>query len=75
MDRKRYMLFGYDGYYPCGGSSDVRGEFDTVDECLNDIVSGKHINDMYEILDLDTGKMAWCGQQRSLRVRRSHGNT
>ncbi len=32
---KRYMLFEFDKYYPCGGMSDFTGSFDSLEECLN----------------------------------------
>lgn len=29
---KRYLLFAFDGYYPEGGWSDYRGDYDTLRE-------------------------------------------
>ncbi len=28
---KRYWLFGYDQYYPCGGMNDFRGDYDDLE--------------------------------------------
>lgn len=51
--RKRFILFAYDDYYPCGGSGDLRGEFDSLEEAQAEGESLR--NDSKEILDLDTG--------------------
>lgn len=32
---KRYMLFHYEQYYPCGGLGDCIGSLDTLEEVLN----------------------------------------
>lgn len=32
---KRYLVFAYDYYYPSGGSSEVEGEFNTLEELKN----------------------------------------
>ena len=32
---KRYLVFGYDRYYPNGGMSDCIGSFDTIEEAKN----------------------------------------
>ena len=30
---KRYLVFVFDTYYPLGGMSDCKGDFDTLEEC------------------------------------------
>jgi hypothetical protein len=32
LKRGRYLVFGFDGYYPSGGAADLRGRFDTREE-------------------------------------------
>ena len=34
VSKPRYLLFGYDDYYPGGGMSDLIGQFDTMEELL-----------------------------------------
>lgn len=55
-NRKRYMLFSFDTYYPGGGSGDVAGTFATKEEAIRYYKNQDHIHDWGEILDLDTGK-------------------
>lgn len=40
---KRYLLFGFDGYYPSGGFNDLIDSYDTIDEAIAKIkaVPGK----------------------------------
>lgn len=62
MKYKRFLIFGYDRYYPSGGLEDVINEFDTVEEVKEMFILNnkeiKHIErdcDFYEILDLQEG--------------------
>lgn len=46
---KRFILFGWDSYYPAGGLGDARGSFDTEEEARRAMV---HVAcDGYELLD------------------------
>lgn len=66
MFYKRYLVFGFDGYYPAGGFNDYRASFDTMDEAeeywitpLNGPfgdVAPDHTWDWGEIIDLETGE-------------------
>lgn len=58
--RKKFMLFGYDTYYPQGGSGDVVGVFDTMEDVVT--VPLSYRSDYYEVLDLDTGE--WSTVER-----------
>lgn len=31
---KRFLVFGFDNYYPSGGIGDLQGEFDTLEEAI-----------------------------------------
>lgn len=46
---KRYLLFMYDNYYPYGGWSDFKGDFDTVEEAYSAAI-GRGF-DYYDIVD------------------------
>lgn len=46
---KRYILFGYDKYYPGGGMEDIIGSFDTVDDAKKAIKEDD--SDKYDLLD------------------------
>ena len=35
---KRFILFAGDDYYPQGGWGDFRGFFDTIEECLKELI-------------------------------------
>ena len=52
---KRYLLFGFAGYYPAGGWSDFVGAFDTAEEAKD--ASGRE--DMYQVVDSTTGVLIW----------------
>ncbi len=54
---KRYILFGYDGYYPRGGWNDFIASFDTVAEAFDAIR-----RDYFQIVDLTTGKIVREGK-------------
>lgn len=50
---KRYLLFGYDNYYPSGGQHDVVDSFDSLDELKEFIKDSIYKLDYYDILDMD----------------------
>lgn len=31
---KRYVIFAYDDFYPCGGFEDFKSSFDTIEEAM-----------------------------------------
>jgi hypothetical protein len=39
---KKYMLFCFSQYYPCGGMNDFKGYFDTLDEILHIVKFYEH---------------------------------
>ena len=49
---KKYIVFGYDNYYPVGGLNDIAGSFDTLEEAK--ICAMKNTSDIKEIVDRDT---------------------
>ena len=46
---KRFLVFGYDTYYPGGGLSDCFGSFDTIEEAINAINNDK--SDYHDVFD------------------------
>lgn len=48
---KRFLLFGYDSYYPGGGEADVLDSFDSLAEAKTRME--KKDRDYYEVLDLE----------------------
>lgn len=48
---KRYLLFGYDQYYPNGGGGDVMGDFDTLEE-VKKYIKDTMSRDYYNVLDM-----------------------
>ena len=59
---KRYLVFGYDVYYPYGGLNDLIGTFNTEEE-IDDYFLKEQSNkdkfffkrDHYQVLDIQTG--------------------
>ena len=52
---KRYLLFAFDNYYPSGGWSDFRGDFETLEEALE---ASKGVGlDVWDIVDSETKKV------------------
>lgn len=50
---KRYLVFGYDQYYPSGGWNDFKADFDTqedAEEFAKDLVQTRHW-DYYDVVD------------------------
>lgn len=54
MEKKRYILFGYLGYYPSGGMNDAMISFDTQEELINE--SSHFECDYYNVFDTKTFK-------------------
>lgn len=52
MEKKRYILFGFLGYYPSGGMNDAMISFDTFEELKEE--SEGFSADYYNILDTET---------------------
>jgi len=55
---KRYLLFGYDQYYPSGGWTDYKGSFDSIEEC-KEMIESRNLGymskcDYWDIVDRDT---------------------
>lgn len=38
---KRFLLFGFDGYYPSGGFNDLIDSYDTIDQVIIELNSEK----------------------------------
>lgn len=53
-ERKRFMLFCYEAFYPGGGESDMVGVFDTEEDARE--AAEKEAADYKQVLDMDTGK-------------------
>ena len=49
---KRFLVFGYDTYYPSGGMRDLEFSFDTVEEAINNLymVEYSHVT-IYDRID------------------------
>lgn len=45
---KKFLLFGYDAYYPSGGWNDFEGSFDTIDEAKENAASGTQFHDIVD---------------------------
>lgn len=58
---KRYLLFGYDCYYPGGAESDYQGDFVSVEALDLCISLSKHQYEVYSYLDTSTGE--WFRRQ------------
>lgn len=59
----RYLLFyGYQ-YYPDGGWNDFEGDYDTIEDAMDDIELAKieEDADWYHIIDIETGVMMEYG--------------
>lgn len=48
--QKRFLVFGYDTYYPNGGMNDCINSFDTIEDAKKEIFSNLKF-DYYEIFD------------------------
>lgn len=50
---KRYLVFGYDQYYPCGGWNDLLVESDSMHFCQKFIKDNRSDFDNFQIVDTD----------------------
>ena len=48
---KRYLVFAFDQYYPCGGWSDFKGDFDYHGDALALANRLKRDNDYVSVVD------------------------
>lgn len=73
IEVSRYVVFGFDAYYPAGGWFDYVGWRDTVEEAAQlcrDKVTGTgeltwmHQTDFAHVVDLGTNKVVWKDDQR-----------
>lgn len=49
--KKRYLLFVYPEYYPCGGFDDLVDDFDTLEDVKNALIE-RH-SDAFNVYDQD----------------------
>lgn len=63
----KYLLFGGEKYYPCGGFRDFMGSFDSLEEAKKEIMYSK--NEWFHIVNLDTFKIEYKVQRWELNVR------
>lgn len=61
---KKFLIFGYDRYYPAGGMHDLVGQFDTLEEVHEyfngirrpDTARFAYPHDRYEVYSVETGE-------------------
>lgn len=46
-----FALFMFSGYYPLGGTNDMKGVFDSIEEALEVARINKDYHDYYEIIN------------------------
>lgn len=49
---KKYIVFGYDQFYPLGGMMDFQDDFDTLEEALVYVKKDKWV--YYDVVNRDT---------------------
>ena len=59
MRYKKYIVFGYDQYYPLGGLSDLKESFSSSEEAVDYINKSRaedngYRHDFYDIVDRDS---------------------
>lgn len=53
---KRYLIFGFDDYYPVGGANDLLGSVDELPTHKEARALGNPFFDNYTVLDTETGE-------------------
>ena len=53
---KRFLVFGGDNYYPCGGWNDFQGSYETYELALK-WATASPSGDWWHIVDSETGEM------------------
>jgi hypothetical protein len=56
---KRFLLFGFDRYYPGGGWNDFLGSFDTAEEAREFAAAQKYQPDCHDVIDTAAGESVW----------------
>jgi hypothetical protein len=54
---KKYIIFGYDSYYPSGGLNDIIGQEDTLEAAIK-VCKRENYNWM-QIVNRDDWKICW----------------
>ena len=54
---KRFLVFGYEHYYPMGGSRDLQGSFDTLKECEEFMENNRGYFEFWDVFDCE--KKLW----------------
>ena len=54
---KKYIIFGYDDYYPGGGLNDIIWQKDSLEEAIKFAKRERYSN--IQIVDRDTWEIAW----------------
>ena len=62
---KKWVLFGYNHYYPYGGMGDLVDSFHSINELL--VCLFKEDQEHYEIVDRDTWEVLWSGGTYTIR--------
>lgn len=56
MNNKRFLVFAYDHYYPCGGWTDFKSAHDSLEEAkvaADNLNAERRQYDLVEIVDLE----------------------
>ncbi len=54
--RKRYIVFEYEQYYPCGAKGDEVARVDSLEEIPKGVPMGDKYHEYRDVLDLDSGE-------------------
>ena len=68
MDKKRYILFAYDSYYPSGGMDDAKVSFELEEyEEVKSKWEGKY--DWFSVFDVETFKTHGASKGEMPKIR------
>lgn len=59
---KRFLLFSFPEYYPCGGMGDVKHQFDTIEEARAWLGKEENLYDLSEyayLFDCEKREVVW----------------
>lgn len=66
----KFLVFGYDQYYPLGGWDDLLGIAKSLEDAISLVAKQRYRYDYTEIVDLSTYTVVWANGEE---VNSNHG--
>lgn len=65
---KRFLLFGFDEYYPSGGLHDLIDSTDSLEFCELTVQGQEYKCEYYQVLDIETGERYYFDDEKFVKI-------